>query len=95
MPKSENSLGDLLNQFSEQKKIKTGLNQKKVESAWTEIMGTWISNETTEIKLRGKCLFLSIQSASLRQELHYSQGQILDRLNEFLGERVIEEVVVR
>ena len=93
--KNDHSLGDLVRQFSQDRRIKPHLYEKKVETAWSEIMGTWIKKETTAIKVRDKKLILSITSAALRQELHYSRDQIKDRINEFLGEIYINEVIVR
>ena len=93
--KNDHTLGDLVRKFSEDRRIKPHLYEKKVESAWSEIMGPWIKKETSAIKLRDKQLILSITSAALRQELHYSREQIKDRINEFLGEEYIREVIVR
>jgi len=93
--KNDHSIGDLVRQFSEDRRMKPHLYEKKVEAAWSEIMGTWIKKETSAIKLRDQKLILSISSAALRQELHYSREQIKDRINEFLGESYINEVIVR
>ena len=93
--KNDHSIGDLVRQFSEDRRMKPHLYEKKVEAAWSEIMGTWIKKATSAIKLRDQKLILSISSAALRQELHYSREQIKDRINEFLGESYINEVIVR
>ena len=95
MKKNENKIGDLIRQFSQDKRIKAGLLRKRVESGWSELMGPYIGNETESIKLDNGVLQLRITSASLRQELHYSSDQIRDRLNEFLGEDYIREVIVK
>ena len=78
MKKNENTIGELIHIFSQKKKIKSGLLRKQVESAWEELMGQYISNETEAIKLDQGVLTLRITSASLRQELHYSRDQIME-----------------
>jgi hypothetical protein len=93
--KNDHSLGDLVKQFSNDRRIKPHLYEKRIASAWVEIMGNWINKETTAIKVRDKNLVLSISSAALRQELHYSRVQIKDRINAFLKEDYIREVIVR
>ena len=95
MKKNESTIGDLIRQFSQDKRIKSGLMRKQVEAAWTELMGQYISNETESIRLDQGVLHLKITSASLRQELHYSKDQIMTKLNEHLGESYIREVIVR
>ena len=95
VPKNDKSLGDLLKVVSEEQRLKPDLIRKRVESAWSEIMGDWISRETDQMSIRSGVLYIRINSAALRQELHFSNEQIRDRLNEFLGETYIKEVVIR
>ena len=93
--KNDNSLGDLLKVFKEDKRYKPGLTQKKIEEAWETMMGEWISKETNSLSFDGRSLIIRIHSAALRQELHFSKDQIREKLNEHLGEDVIIAVVVR
>jgi hypothetical protein len=95
MKKNESKIGDLIRQFSQDKRIKSGLLRKRVESGWTELMGPYISNETESIRLDQGVLQLRITSASLRQELHFSRDQIRSKLNDYLGEEYIREVIVK
>ena len=95
MKRNDYKLGDLVKQFANSDKIKPGLYQRKVEQAWGEIMGPWIKKETAAINIKDGRLTLTIHSAALRQELHYSREQIRERMNEFLGEDYIQSVHVR
>ncbi|HNJ90622.1 MAG TPA: DciA family protein [Chitinophagales bacterium] len=40
-------------------------------------------------------LTIYINSAPLKQDLGFSKQQIIDRVNEELGERVVKEVAIR
>ncbi len=93
--KNDNTLGELLKTFTEDKRYKSGLTQKKIETTWEELMGQWIAKETESIRFDGNTLILRIHSAALRQELHFSKDQVREKLNEKLGEDVVIAVVVR
>lgn len=93
--KNDNSLGELLKTFSEDKRYKPGLTQKKIETAWEQLMGHWIAKETEGLRFDGSTLILRIHSAALRQELHFSKDQVREKLNEKLGEEVVMAIVVR
>ncbi len=79
----------------EQYRLKGKLNQSRIRNQWERMMGPSIAGYTRDIKLyRGK-LFITIESAALRQELSYGKEKIKRNLNEELGEEAIKEVVIR
>jgi len=79
----------------EQYRLKGKLNQSRIRNQWERMMGPSIASYTRDIKLyRGK-LFITIESAALRQELSYGKEKIKRNLNEELGEEAIREVVIR
>ncbi len=76
-------------------KLKGKLHQTKIQKFWEEVMGTTINNYTRQIKLRGKKLYITIDSASLKQELSFGREKLKNVLNQELGEEYIEDVVIR
>ena len=58
-------------------------------------MGPTIEQYTKKIELNRGTLFLTIESAALRQELSYGKEKIQKILNEELGEAYITEVIIR
>lgn len=76
-------------------KLRGKLHQTKIEKFWAEVMGTSINNYTRHIKLRGKKLYINIESASLKQELTFGREKLKKVLNQELGEDYIEDVIIR
>ncbi|MEM6965820.1 MAG: DUF721 domain-containing protein [Bacteroidota bacterium] len=76
-------------------KHKSKLYKNKLSVTWENTMGTTIAKYTSRISVRNKKLFITIDSASLRQELSFSKDKIRKVMNEELGEDYIEEVVIR
>ena len=71
------------------------MGQVKLVNSWEEIMGKAVAHRTTELIVRDKKLFVSLSSASLRQELFQSRDKILQLLNDAVGTKVIDEVIFR
>jgi len=92
---NDRPIKDALKNMVDAYRLKPKLNQKKIEVIWAEAMGVGISRYTKEVKLRKDKLFLTIDSAPLRQELSYGKEKIIKILNEELGEEVIKNVVIR
>jgi predicted nucleic acid-binding Zn ribbon protein len=96
MPKSnEVSLKEALRDLVDAFHLKPKLYQSRLPKIWQAKMGATITAHTTELKLRERTLFITIKSASLKQELMYARDKIADMLNAELGENYIEKVVIR
>ena len=76
-------------------KHKKALDKVKISKLWAEKMGTTINDYTKEIKIYGNRLFITIDSAPLRNELHYERETIKGWVNAQLGENTVEEVIIR
>lgn len=76
-------------------KLRSKLNQAKIKSMWVDLMGPSINRYTTDVKIRAKKLYVTIQSATLRQELSMGKEKIRKLINEELGEEYIQEVIIR
>ncbi len=92
---NEQSVKDVLRELLEAYRLKSRLDETRIREIWSQVMGQFIANYTTEIKLRKKTLYVSIGSAALRQELNYGRDKIRRNMNEALGEDVIDNVEVR
>ena len=92
---NEMTLKEALKAMIEHYRLKGKLNQNRIKSLWAQMMGPSIAGYTKEIRLHRNKLYLTIESASLRQELTYGKDKIRKMLNEELGEEYIQEVVIR
>lgn len=88
-------IGDVLKNMVKEMKISPKLHELKIKKFWQEVMGTTINNYTKEIKLRRNKLFITIESAPLRQELAYGKDKLVKVLNRELGEEYIQDIVIR
>lgn len=90
----EFSMGDALKQFLNHSRLKGSVQALQIEDVWGNIMGKTIARYTDKIRIHGKTLYISTSMAPLKQELNFQKEKIIQRVNEALGEKVINEVVV-
>ncbi|MEO5500165.1 MAG: DUF721 domain-containing protein [Ginsengibacter sp.] len=91
----EISLGDALKDFINKSHLKSGVQAVRIKDAWEKIMGKTIANYTDNIQISNGILFITTSVAPLKNELIYQKEQIIKRVNEMMGERVITDVVVK
>ena len=92
---NEQSLKQVLKDMVETYRLRSRLNQTKIRSIWEHLMGSAIAKYTTDIKIRRNKLYLTIESAPLRQELSFGKEKIVTMINQELGEDFIQDVVIR
>lgn len=91
----EVSIGEALKEFLKKSKLKSGVQSMQIKDAWEEIMGKTIANYTDKIEIINSTLFVYTSVAPLKNELIYQKPKIVERVNEALGENVINEVVIK
>ena len=89
------TLSQAIKQFLNQSRLKGSIQALQIEEVWENVMGKTIARYTDNIKVINKTLFITTNVAPLKQELLYQKEKIKLRVNEALGEKVIEEVVIQ
>lgn len=92
---AEYSLGDAIKKFLSQSRLKGSVQALQIEDVWEQIMGKTIAKYTEKIQIHGSTLYINTSVAPLKQELLYQKEKIILRVNEALGEKTIQEVVIR
>ncbi|MBK7431946.1 MAG: DUF721 domain-containing protein [Bacteroidetes bacterium] len=85
------AIDEMLNQFH----LKEKMNKVQLIQSWEKVMGPAVAHRTTELMIIDKKLFVSLSSASLRQELFQDRDKITQLLNTEAGAVVIDEIVFR
>ncbi len=91
----ELSMQDAIKQFLKQSRIKGGIQALQIEEVWEQIMGKTIARYTDKIQIINHTLFISSTVAPLKNELLYQKEKIIERVNEALGDKVINDVVIK
>ena len=91
----EYSIGDAIDKFLEQSRIRGSVQALQIGDVWEDIMGKTIARYTEEIRIINDTLFITTHVAPLKQELIFQKEKIKLRVNEALGQNVISEVIVK
>jgi hypothetical protein len=88
-------ISDILKEFVETNKLQSGLDKVDVKDAWAKMMGNGVNNYTTDVSLDRDTLYIGLSSSVLREELSYGKQKIIDMLNEAIGKKIINTLVLR
>lgn len=91
----EISLGDAINRFLDKSRLKGGIQALQIKEIWETIMGKTIAQYTDDIQIINRTLHISTTAGSLKNELLYQKPKIIERVNEYFGSKVIDEVTIR
>lgn len=89
------SIGDAIKQFLQGSRIKGDIQALQIEDVWEKVMGKTISRYTDNLKVINRTLFITTSVAPLKTELLYQKEKIKLRVNEALGDKVIDEIVIQ
>lgn len=76
MKPNERPLKDVLNEFMKSFKICDKMDEMRLKSCWEKIMGKTIAGHTISLYLKNKTLFITLDSAALKNELSYAKKDI-------------------
>ena len=91
----EYSIGDALDKFLEQSRLRGSIQALQIGDVWEDIMGKTIARYTKEIRIINDTLFITTHVAPLKQELIFQKEKIKFRVNEALGKKIIKEIVIK
>ncbi|SEK71439.1 DUF721 domain-containing protein [Parapedobacter koreensis] len=75
-------------------KLRRKFDETALISAWPQLMGKAIANRTKQLYIRDRKLFVKVESSVIKNELLLMRSQIIGRMNEYVGQVIIEDVVV-
>jgi hypothetical protein len=89
------SMKEAMKQFLDASRLKGGIQAMQITDIWEEIMGKTVARYTDRLQIIGDKLIISTQVAPLRHELIYQKEKIRQRVNDALGQRIVNEVIVQ
>lgn len=90
--KEEQPLRELVNQMLRAYGLGDRLDEVALVNSWEKIVGPMIAKHTTDIFFKAGTLYITLDSAPLRQELTYARTKLIDRLNEQAGKKMVNDI---
>lgn len=89
---NQSTVGELIDKLMKAYRLDGKLKEIDVIESWGEMMGIAVANRTKKIQIRNKTLFLTMDSAVMRDELSYGKTVIIERVNQKAGFEIINDV---
>ena len=92
---NEYTMKEAIEQLIKSYRMDDKMMELQLGEMWRELMGKMITSKTNGIHYKNKVLTIQVNSAPLRNELMMIRSEILERLNEKLGVKLIDEIQIR
>ena len=89
------SLQEVLEQLIKSYRWSGKIDEQKIIDSWRTVVGNMINNHTTNLQVKEKTLFVSLDSSALRSELMMARSKIVDSLNKEAGSKIVDDIVFR
>jgi predicted nucleic acid-binding Zn ribbon protein len=88
----EKPLGQIVGKIMKAYGLEKRMKEMDVLKGWPEMMGIAVANRTTNLRINNRILYISMDSAVMREELLNGKQIILQRVNDFAGQKIIDDV---
>lgn len=89
------SLGSIIQQWLRDNGYEEKVRENAVPDYWTEIVGEAVARQTRVERIERGTMFVSVQSSVWRNELVIRRDEIIAKINDRFGARVVTEIVFR
>ena len=72
--------------------LETPLLQKRLVEAWPVVAGEAVARYTIDASIRNQTLFVRLRVPALRADLNMRRQELVQRLNEYVGNQVIADI---
>ena len=88
----EQAIHDLILRNLREQGLETPLLQKRLIEAWPIVAGEAIARYTTNVVIRNQTLIVALRVPALRADLSMRRQELIQRLNEYVGNQVIADI---
>jgi hypothetical protein len=89
---NETPLSEVIDKLLRAYRLDGKMKELDIIDAWPEMMGIAVANRTKNITIKNKTLYLTMDSAVMRDELLHGKQIIIHRINEKAGFDMITDV---
>ena len=90
---NDKSLKEAIEQMLDVYRLRRKFDETSLIASWPDMMGKAIANRTKEMFIRDRKLFIRIESSVIKNEMVMIRSQILDRMNERAGSKILDEII--
>jgi predicted nucleic acid-binding Zn ribbon protein len=92
---NEHTIKEAFNQLLKVYKLDSKIAESNLIASWEKLMGAAIAKHTKDIKIYKRQLYITLDSAALRNELSLGKSKIITMLNDNAGKELIDDIVFK
>jgi len=85
----------LVSQLLKDLHIDHKLKEVRLINSWNEVLGNNVARATSKLFIKNRVLFVYLKSPVVRNELMMLKSTIIKSLNERVGEKIIDDIVLK
>lgn len=89
------NISEIMEALLKEKGLDGKLAENRLLNSWEELLGRSVAKATKNLYIKDKTLFVSMNSSIVRHELMMIRDELIKRLNEKAGKKVIDSIVIR
>jgi len=89
------SLGNAIKDYLKEEKIDGKLAEIEAVNLWESLIGKQIARATSSIYIKDGVLFIHLKSSIVRNELFMMRDEIIQAMNQRMGQRVVKAIVLK
>lgn len=93
--KEEQPLKHLIDRMLRSYGLGNKLDEISLVKSWENIVGKMIAKHTTDIYFKNGVLYVSLNSAPLREELSYAKSKLIIKLNQEAKKNIVKDINFR
>ncbi len=87
-------IGQAIQQLLSRYHIKAKFEEANLLNSWERLAGKPVAKRTKKLYIRGKVLFVELDSPGMKNDLNLHKAQIVDILQKEFGKDVVKEIVI-
>ena len=91
---NQSTLGEAIIKMLKAYRLDNKVTETDIWQSWETIMGPSIYRHTQNIELRDRVLLIRLDSSALRHELNFAKPKIVEKINEHVGKKFIDDVLL-
>ena len=88
-------IGDQLKELFSRPDIAAKIAEGELPETWRNVVGDAVANLTTQLQLNRRILYISVQSAIVRNELLYKRESLRQELNRRSRVPIIDSIIIK
>jgi predicted nucleic acid-binding Zn ribbon protein len=87
-------IGAIIKEWIKQRGLEKKMMRVDAITTYREVVGEFISKHTTKAEIFGKTLSVSIDSGVIKQELSMNRQNVVQQINEKMGQPIIDRLEI-